>query len=107
VEKQWRLDVEQRRLKDEESRRRREEKPQLRREEAERVRALEHEVASWHKIQQMRKYLCVLREAATKKHGSINPDRDLGRWLKWAEWQADRFDPLVNAPPSILDEEEE
>lgn len=75
----------------------------LRREEEERVQALEKEASAWNKSQQIRAYLKAVRENALQKHGEIEPGSELDKWLTWADQQADRFDPLVESPPSILD----
>lgn len=75
----------------------------LRREEEERVQALEKEASAWNKSQQIRAYLKAVREVALQKNGEIEPGSELDKWLTWASQQADRLDPLVESPPSILD----
>ena len=35
----------------------------------------------------------------------IGRESEFGKWLIWARAQADRLDPLVKSPPSILDTE--
>ena len=37
-------------------------------------------------------------------HAEIQEGSDLARWLTWASEQAHRLDPLVESPPSIIDE---
>lgn len=61
-------------------------------------------MAGWHKSQQIRAYVEAVRAAALDGHGEIGPEVDLDEWIHWAIRQADRFDPLVESPPSILDE---
>jgi hypothetical protein len=36
--------------------------------------------------------------------GPAQPGSSLQKWADWATIHADRLDPLVKAPPSILDE---
>ena len=88
----------------EEERRYREERARLCREEQARVEALEKDVGNWHKSQQIRAYVGAVRKDAIKKHGKITPGSELDEWLMWANQQANRFDPLTESPPSILDE---
>ena len=63
-------------------------------------------MANWHKSQIIRQFVDAVRESVLKKNGSIEPDGELDKWISWAIQQADRFDPLVKSPPSILDEPE-
>ncbi|MBA1146686.1 hypothetical protein H0Z60_06400 [Ectothiorhodospiraceae bacterium WFHF3C12] len=83
-----------------EAQRRREE---LRREveaEQRRVDALLAESAAWEKSQQLRDYIAAVRGIRLNSDG-INGVTE--QWLDWAEQQADRLDPTVESPPSILD----
>jgi hypothetical protein len=34
----------------------------------------------------------------------VAPNSEVGRWIAWALGQAERLDPLVPSPPSILEE---
>lgn len=88
----------------EEQRRRHEERAARYQEEKARLEGLERDAEAWHKSQMIRTYLEAVREDALKKHGSIVPGSELDRWLAWASQQADRLDPLVESPSSILDE---
>lgn len=100
--------VARRRREQEEARRRREafekvraEKLRLIREEEERLEQLNAWVDAWHSSQRIRAHVEAVREAATARDSL---DAELERWIAWATAQADRLDPLVKAPPSILDE---
>ena len=76
------------------------------REEEKRVTALLAEVDKWRRSQEVTAYLKAVREALIAKNGQIAEGSDVQKWLAWAEQQADRLDPLVKSPPSILDEKE-
>jgi hypothetical protein len=92
-EREWREQEEARRKKAEEIQK-----------EKERVERLLREVEAWQNAQQIRTYIEAVKQAAIQKHGFINTGSELDNWLKWATQQADRFDPLAENPPSILDE---
>lgn len=66
---------------------------------------LDREVASWHKAQEIRAYVETVRSLGLKKHGRIDPGSEMDQWITWAMAQADRYDPLVKSPPSVLDEQ--
>jgi len=72
--------------------------------EKERLTHLDREVASWHKAQEIRAYVETVRSLGLKKHGRIDPGSEMDQWITWAMAQADRYDPLVKSPPSVLDE---
>lgn len=53
-------------------------------------------------------YVEAVRQWGAEKHGGeIKAGSELERWIIWALQQADRIDPLVDSPPSILDEKDE
>jgi hypothetical protein len=47
-----------------------------------------------------------VRSAAADADSDVRDDEELIRWLEWAFAQADRLDPLIKSPPSILDEKD-
>jgi hypothetical protein len=102
-----RLEREQQQREWEEARRRREEKARLIREEKERLQTLETDAENWRKSQSIRAYLGAVRQDAIRKSGEIPVGSELEQWLEWATRQADRLDPLVESPPSVLDEEKD
>ena len=99
----WKIEREQAEHKRQKLERQREELARFRREEEVRLQCLVDEAAGWQKSKQIREYIKVVKEEVIRKNGKIKPESDLGRWLTWANQQADRFDPLVESPPSVLD----
>lgn len=73
-------------------------------EEEERLRALDSEVDAWLRSQRIRQYVEAVRASAIRNGADVSTDIELGRWIAWATAHADRLDPLVKSPPSILDE---
>lgn len=59
---------------------------------------------AWHKSQQLRAYIEAVRLSEIRDGGGIQSGSDLDEWIRWAHQQADRLDPLVESPQSILDE---
>jgi len=99
-----RLRCEEERRCHEEWKRQRTEKLRLICEEEKRLNQLNTEVNSWHASKRMRAYIHAVRAAVTTEHGLINENSECAAWLEWATQQADRLDPLVKSPASILDE---
>ncbi len=81
----------------------REERDRRRREEEARLQNLIDNASNWQKSKQLREYIQGVKEDAVRKNGGIEPGSELDKWLTWANQQADRLDPLVESPPSILD----
>ena len=99
------------------------EKERLRREEEERQQELQRilmaeqarvdnllaDAEAWEESRRLRAYikacLAKTRRAGKTTERDIGPDSEFGKWLIWARAQADRLDPLVKSPPSILDTE--
>ena len=73
-------------------------------EELKRVAFLENDAASWQKSETIRRYIHARREAALRNGEDASPGSEMARWVEWASSCADRLDPLVVSPPSILDE---
>ena len=48
-------------------------------------------------------YIDAVIEKHVKEHCNIKPDSEMAKWVKWANEQADRLDPLKESPPSVLD----
>lgn len=100
-------------MKDERIRREREEQARREREkrrweldalihkEKERVEVLMKQSEAWHESQKLRAFI----HAARATCPDINPEGEFAKWLVWASQQADRMDPLKDAPLSILDYE--
>jgi len=107
------LSVKNRRLQREREERERRERDEQRQEmrrlialEKEKIKQLDAEVTNWHRSQRIRQYAAAVKQAAIEKHGTISPGSQGNQWLIWAEQQADRLDPLVDSPYSVIDDEE-
>lgn len=74
------------------------------RQEEERVAALVAEADARTKSETLRRYICAVHEMLVKHHGEVVPGSKGEAWIAWATAQADRMDPLVESPPSIIDE---
>ena len=85
--------------------RRRAERLELLRAERARIDFLLREAENWRRSRDLRGYI----EASRKKHlagsGATEPSGEFAQWLDWATQQADQLDPLVESPPSVLDED--
>jgi superfamily II DNA helicase RecQ len=62
------------------------------------------ESKQWQKSQQLRAYIEAVKQAAMKNDGQIEPGSEIDKWISWAHKQADRLDPFIESPHSILDE---
>ena len=93
--KHLRTEREQRELRWQEEKRKREEAERIWQEEQEKMKALDREIASWQRSQQIRSYIDAVKKWGIQKYGEIKPDSKLQQWLTWATKQADRLDPLV------------
>jgi hypothetical protein len=58
---------------------------------------------NWKRSQTIREFLLIYRNQLQSEQQPIEVGSELEKWLDWAEQQADRLDPLVQSPPSILD----
>jgi len=84
--------------------RQRAELQQKQREEQARVDHLIKEAEAWHKSQGIRTFIRAVHDAVIGRDGKIDDGSGADQWLQWASQQADRIDPLVVSPPSVLDE---
>lgn len=73
------------------------------RQEKRRVDDLLKMTENWKRAQTIRDFLRVYRNLLETDQQSIESGSELEKWLDWAEQQADRLDPLVQSPPSVLD----
>ncbi len=53
---------------------------------------------------EIREFIAYVRQVHESKGTSIDVESELGMYLSWAEVQADRLDPTINSPKTILDE---
>lgn len=105
-----RNEQEQREAARREQQRREEERAHLQhliRQEEARTRALMRAVLHWLRASQLRSFLSAARDAALQAGQSVDSGTPFGAWLKWAEEQADRMDPLKQSPASIVDREQQ
>jgi hypothetical protein len=100
-----RLDHERRGREQREIERRRKELFIAQEKEKARLAQLDREVSCWHKAQEIRAYVESVRSFGLKNHGRIDPGSEMDQWIRWALDQADRYDPLVKSPASVLDEQ--
>lgn len=68
-----------------------------------RVERLSEQVKAWQAAQQLRDYVQAVRSAGYYAQAVITGGRDLEAWCDWALDQANRLDPTVSSPPSVLD----
>jgi hypothetical protein len=53
---------------------------------------------------EIREFVVYVRQAHENQGACIDVDSELGKYLAWAELQANRLDPAINSPKTILDE---
>lgn len=83
-----------------------EQRAELRRQQAveqQRIKSLIQEVQDWKTSQEIREYLEQIRENQTTIAAGAALTPEWEQWLSWAKDQADRLDPFMKSPPSILD----
>jgi hypothetical protein len=104
--RKFRLDNEKwekRRREEEQKRKEREDLARQIRDEVKNLKDLEGWVAAWEQAERMRKFIAALQSAWTQAGHDLSPDSELGQRLAWMSQQADRLDPMIPSPPSILD----
>jgi hypothetical protein len=102
--------AEQRRLEEIEERKRAQERFVLREQieaEEKKVQELESWVTSWARAQQIREFIVALEKLGKQKGHDLSANSPKGERILWMKRQADRLDPLVESPPSILDRKNE
>jgi hypothetical protein len=104
------LAAEEKRLREIEEARRREELWKLSddvRKEEDRVKELEDWVTSWTHAKQIREFVAELEALWVSRGEDISSTSPHGQRSNWMRQQADRLDPLVESPPSVLDRKQE
>jgi hypothetical protein len=71
--------------------------------EEKRVRDLESWVSNWARSHEMRDFIAALERLWTQQGHDLSPEAPKGQRILWMNQQADRLDPLLPNPPSILD----
>lgn len=86
----------------EEERQRAEKRRQYKAEKS-RVEYLLKQLEDWKNSKHLRELIEAVKLAHSGK-GPISVESEIGQWINWASQQADRLDPLIVSPPSILDD---
>jgi len=64
---------------------------------------LNEQSRAWQEACQLRDYVQAVRSTGYYSRQAITDGRDLDEWCAWALEQANRLDPTVTSPPSVLD----
>jgi hypothetical protein len=102
--------AEQKRLEEIEERKKERERAELAAqiaEEEKKVKDFEEWVDSWTRAKQMREFISVLEKVWSEGGMDLSPDSPKGRRIVRMKQQADRMDPMMTSPPSILDRKRE
>jgi len=78
----------------------------LRRQIEQEQKRLDHfneQAKAWQEAQQLRAYVQAVRSAGYYSIGSITGGLNINDWYAWALEQANRLDPTITSPPSVLD----
>ncbi len=76
-------------------------------EEEKKVKELESWVTGWLRAKQMREFIAALEELWKAQGHDLSPEFPKGQKIVWMKHQADRLDPLITSPKSILDRKPE
>jgi hypothetical protein len=98
--------AEKRRLEEIEERKKTQERAALAEqiaEEEKKLKNLESWVNSWTRAQEMRDFIAALEKTWQKEGQDLSPESPKGQRIFWMKQQADRVDPLIESPKSILD----
>jgi hypothetical protein len=76
-------------------------------EEEQRLANLDAWVTNWARAQKYREFIAVLEQSWIDAGIDTTAESEKGKRLPWMKQQADRLDPLVDSPPSILDRKRE
>lgn len=77
------------------------------REEEEKIKALDGWVANWIRAGQTRSFIDALERVWAEQGHDLSPEAAKGQRLAWMKRQADRLDPMIPSPPSIIDRKSE
>lgn len=96
-------DEEQRKIREEKERRQREFEEAFKKEKS-KVEELFKNVDEYYRAYQIRLYIEAVINSHREAESGLSSIEELESWVKWANAQADRIDPLKKSPYSILDE---
>jgi hypothetical protein len=105
-----RIDVEQRKQQELEERKKEEELEQLAKlikEEEKKIQDLNLWVENWTRAKRMRRFISALEKEWERQGIDLSPESPKGKRIVWMKEQADRLDPMIPNPPSILDRKKE
>jgi hypothetical protein len=77
------------------------------REEEQKLKDLDSWVTNWDRAEKTREFVVALRKVWAEQGHDVSPESAKGQRLVWVTQQADRLDPLLESPPSILDRKRE
>jgi hypothetical protein len=80
---------------------------ELIREEEKKVSNFDTWVTNWLRARHYREFIVALEQSWKEAGKNLSPEADHGKRLVWMRQQADRLDPLVESPGSILDRKSE
>lgn len=72
-------------------------------EEEQRLANLDAWVTNWVRARQFREFIAALEQSRKDAGIDTSAESEKGKRLAWMKLQAERLDPLVDRPPSILD----
>jgi hypothetical protein len=72
-------------------------------EEEKKVKDLEIWVTNWTSAQRTREFIAALEKVWAQEGHDLSPEAPKGQRILWMKQQADRLDPMLSSPPSILD----
>jgi hypothetical protein len=105
-----RIAAELRRKEELEQRRKEEELEKLAqqiKEEEKKVRDLNSWVKKWARAKRMRRFIAALEKEWKSQGIELSPESEKGQRILWMRQQADRLDPMIPSPLSILDRKSE
>lgn len=76
-------------------------------EEEKKVSNFDNWVTNWLRASQYREFISALEQVWKAAGKDLSPEADHGKRLVWMQQQADRLDPFVESPASILDRKNE
>ena len=97
----------QREIERREKERQRIELSELVREEEKRVQELAGWVDGWIRAKHMREFISEVERIWKTENEDLSPEAPKGKRIAWMKQQADRMDPMVASPPSVLDRKKE
>jgi hypothetical protein len=108
--RQLRIEAEQRevvRIERQREQKKRDDLAQQIAEEEQKIKDLEAWVELWDKAERIRRFVVALEKVWREQGHDLSVDSTKGQRIQWMKQQADRVDPMLENPPSILDRKKE